>query len=175
MITNNYIIKNKPKAVELVGRKVMNKEGPLKIYTLPLRTSGLQIGQVFHVLSATSPSSNPFPLLIHCTHGKDRTGLLITLILLSLRIDPELIDEDYWKSKDELAATREKRVEEVNKNMGLKQDFADCCEGFVDKVVKDVGGKEGVDAWLEKEARVTKKEISVIREMLLDSNGGRKG
>ena len=31
-----------------------------------------------------------FPVLVHCMHGKDRTGLLIMLILLLCDIEPQV-------------------------------------------------------------------------------------
>ncbi len=31
-----------------------------------------------------------FPVLVHCMHGKDRTGLLIMLLLLLCSIEPQV-------------------------------------------------------------------------------------
>lgn len=42
------------------------------------------------------------PVLIHCQAGKDRTGIIIALILLALGVDRQLIVEDFMKSNDEL-------------------------------------------------------------------------
>ncbi|ROT93943.1 tyrosine-protein phosphatase [Altererythrobacter sp. FM1] len=38
------------------------------------------------------------PVLVHCTAGKDRTGILVALILSLLGVDRSLIVEDYLKS-----------------------------------------------------------------------------
>ena len=150
-----------------MGKKVMNKEGPIYIYTLPLSTSAPEIGKVFHLLSKTPSSSSPFPLLIHCAHGKDRTGLIIALILLSLGIDQEWINQDYMKSDKELADDREEREVEIEKSMGLEKKFAGCHEEFVAKVVENLEAKGGVDAWLVNEAEVLRKEIDDIKVSLL--------
>ena len=39
------------------------------------------------------------PVLIHCAHGKDRTGLIIAVILGCLDVDDEIIVEDYALSE----------------------------------------------------------------------------
>ena len=38
------------------------------------------------------------PVLIHCAHGKDRTGLIVAVILGCLEVDDETIAQDYAKS-----------------------------------------------------------------------------
>ncbi len=43
--------------------------------------------------------SSRFPLLVHCTGGKDRTGVFIALLLLAIGIELEYIVEDYMLSE----------------------------------------------------------------------------
>lgn len=50
--------------------------------------------------SLASPDRTP--VLIHCQVGKDRTGIVIAIILLALGADRELVIEDYLKSNDAL-------------------------------------------------------------------------
>jgi protein tyrosine/serine phosphatase len=40
------------------------------------------------------------PLLVHCTHGKDRTGVLVALLLLALGASEEDVVADYVRSHD---------------------------------------------------------------------------
>lgn len=47
-------------------------------------------------------SGDGTPVLVHCQAGKDRTGIIIALILLALGVDRQLIREDFMKSNDEL-------------------------------------------------------------------------
>ena len=42
------------------------------------------------------------PIIIHCIHGKDRTGLIIALLLLLLGVDEPTVVLDYAKSELEL-------------------------------------------------------------------------
>ncbi len=39
------------------------------------------------------------PVLIHCAHGKDRTGVIIAVILGCLEVDDEVIAQDYSLSE----------------------------------------------------------------------------
>ena len=40
------------------------------------------------------------PLLVHCTHGKDRTGVLVALILAACGVDEDEIVRDYARSHE---------------------------------------------------------------------------
>lgn len=57
---------------------------------------------VFKQIMELLVSGEGAPVLIHCQAGKDRTGIIIALILLALGADPRLIREDFMKSNDEL-------------------------------------------------------------------------
>ena len=54
------------------------------------------------------PEPGTLPALIHCTYGKDRTGVAVAIILRSLGVPREKVMEDYllsnkfWESKTEL-------------------------------------------------------------------------
>ena len=39
------------------------------------------------------------PVLIHCAHGKDRTGVIVAIILACLDVEDKVIAEDYSKSE----------------------------------------------------------------------------
>lgn len=57
---------------------------------------------VFKQIMELLVSENGAPVLIHCQAGKDRTGIIIALILLALGVSRQLIIEDFMKSNDEL-------------------------------------------------------------------------
>lgn len=50
------------------------------------------------------------PILIHCFAGKDRTGILVALILLALGADRQDIVDDFMKSNDALLPYFRKRL-----------------------------------------------------------------
>jgi len=45
-------------------------------------------------------SGEALPLLVHCTHGKDRTGVLVALLLYSCGVPEEEIVKDYTRSHE---------------------------------------------------------------------------
>ncbi|MCI5138364.1 MAG: hypothetical protein D3922_08095 [Candidatus Electrothrix sp. AR1] len=40
-----------------------------------------------------------FPLLLHCTYGKDRTGIITALILLAIGVEHPVIIEEYMQTE----------------------------------------------------------------------------
>ena len=69
-----------------------------QIYLDILDTAGPVFSQIMELLV----SEDGAPILIHCQAGKDRTGILIALIMLALGTDSQLIVNDFLKSNDAL-------------------------------------------------------------------------
>ncbi|WBB75772.1 tyrosine-protein phosphatase [Micromonospora sp. WMMD1128] len=46
------------------------------------------------------------PLLVHCTAGKDRTGVVVAVLLAALGVRPGDVIEDYARSREHLVAIR---------------------------------------------------------------------
>ena len=59
-------------------------------------------GPVFRQVMETLASPERSPVLIHCQAGKDRTGIVIALLLLALGVERELIISDFMKSNEAL-------------------------------------------------------------------------
>jgi len=61
--------------------------------------------------------SNPanLPLLLHCSAGKDRTGVVASLIQLLLGVPVELVMEDYLKTNDRLSAYTEDVFQKISR------------------------------------------------------------
>ncbi len=68
-------------------------------------------------------SATRYPMLVHCTQGKDRTGLLVALILLLSKVPFDAITYDYCLSESELLPEQDSRLQEI-KEIGLTEDFA---------------------------------------------------
>lgn len=64
------------------------------------------------------------PMLIHCTQGKDRTGLVVALVLMLLNVPTEAITYDYYLSKEGIGGEREERLAEI-KNYHLPERWVD--------------------------------------------------
>lgn len=75
--------------------------------------------QIFQILS----DPERLPVLIHCEQGKDRTGVVIAIILSLCGVDRQVILDDYNKSYEGLYTQYEDVKDEMN-DLGLKDEFA---------------------------------------------------
>ncbi len=66
-----------------------------------------QIGRVLSIVA----ERHAHPLIVHCTAGKDRTGVLVAVLLGVLGVPDEVIVEDYVLSAKAMAALRQKLIE----------------------------------------------------------------
>lgn len=105
--------------------KILNEKGLAGIYQSMLETSGEEL---FNALKAITiyleyhceDDHNDSMVVVHCVHGKDRTGLVIMLCQSILEIDEKDVIEDYHKSES-LIQKRENRKEVVEGT--LNRDF----------------------------------------------------
>ncbi|KAI9300872.1 protein-tyrosine phosphatase-like protein [Cunninghamella echinulata] len=65
-----------------------------------------------------------YPIHVHCTQGKDRTGLVIFFILSICGVPEDLIINDYAKTKDGLSIVYDAMLEDLHRN-GLDSSFMD--------------------------------------------------
>jgi len=119
-IAKAYVSGHKPAAAKVVGEEILSKGGLEGLYRSFIDNCDSEICQALCVLS----TSSYYPILIHCTQGKDRTGLITALALAAIGIEEEKIVEDYAKSREGLRRVRHKMVAEMAKD-GLDSSFAD--------------------------------------------------
>ncbi|KAL0022318.1 hypothetical protein WJX79_009973 [Trebouxia sp. C0005] len=81
------------------------KLGYEKLYRLLLEHSKKEIAKGLRIMT----KEENFPVLVHCMHGKDRTGLLIMLLLLLCDIEPQAALLDYAQSEMELRTARDSK------------------------------------------------------------------
>lgn len=132
---------------------LMRKEGLVGLATNSLDVCKREVYQVFTVLA--EPSN--WPIMCHCTQGKDRTGLIVMLVLFLLGAPVEAVEEDYRLSEPELLAEKEGRLKELE-SIGLTEDFAKCPPGLVPQVYEHIKKNyESVEKYLE--------DVGVTKEM----------
>lgn len=73
--------------------------------------SVLQFNKIFKLLL----KEQSVPLLFHCKGGKDRTGLMAALFLMSLSVEKEVIIDDYLKTKENMKNRNKLRMDEYRK------------------------------------------------------------
>ncbi|KAI9894475.1 MAG: hypothetical protein M1814_003233 [Vezdaea aestivalis] len=133
-------------AISILGREVMQPRGLIGLGKDSLEYSG----DAFRDLITTASGEENTPLLIHCTQGKDRTGISILLLLMLLGVSTEIITSDYLMSQEELEPEREERLKEIAE-VGLSPDFADCDPKWAPEMVDCINDRwGGVRAYLRK-------------------------
>jgi protein-tyrosine phosphatase len=105
-------------AISILGREVMQPRGLYGLGYDSLDHCGPEILETLRAYTSLSR----YPILIHCTQGKDRTGLIVFLLLSLLGVGLEEITKDYVMSEKELLPERESRLKEI-RSIGLTEDF----------------------------------------------------
>ncbi|KAK4500177.1 hypothetical protein PRZ48_008363 [Zasmidium cellare] len=155
-----YVVGYRTEAIRILGENVMAKRGLVGLAEDSLRHSKAEVKAVFDVLSEESN----YPLLVHCTQGKDRTGLVVLLVLLLLGVEKEAIEVDYMASVKGLEAEREERLVQI-RAIGLPDEFAGCAEGWVEEVSRCIEEEYGgIEKYLER-CGVTREQQERIRKI----------
>jgi protein-tyrosine phosphatase len=129
---------NRDDAISILGREVMVPRGLIGLAIDTLDCSTSEIRDVFNILS----DEMNYPVMIHCTQGKDRTGLIVVLVLMLCGVDGSAITDDYMRSEEELLVEKKERLREISR-IGLNEDFVGCPRDFVLAVTKHIQGKYG--------------------------------
>ncbi|MCJ1405632.1 hypothetical protein MMC11_008860 [Xylographa trunciseda] len=163
----HFSTSNRPAAIRTLTTTVMAPQGLTPLGLTTLSSSHSEVLAIFTLLSV--PAS--YPLLLHCTQGKDRTGLVILLVLLLCWVPVGAIDKDYRASERELVPELEARLEEL-RAIGLGDDFAECPERFVETVLRWLADRwGGVEGYLEG-VGVGSEMRERVRANLLVGDGG---
>lgn len=108
-------------AISILGCNIMKPRG---LSGLAVDSLDVCKEEVKQTLLLFADESN-YPILLHCTQGKDRTGLLVQLLLLLLSTPTDAINHDYMLTAPQLAPERDEKLTEVH-SIGLPDEFADC-------------------------------------------------
>ena len=82
------------RVLTLIRKRHRIQELLLDVYTVMLDQNGHIFADV--IRAAADPAN--LPLVVHCTAGKDRTGLAVALLLLTLGVPEETVIADYTLS-----------------------------------------------------------------------------
>jgi protein tyrosine/serine phosphatase len=123
-----------------------------------------------HILE--HPPSGRNGLIMHCTAGKDRTGVLGAVILSLCRVEDEIIAEEYSLTEKGLGSWLEHLVQNVIHQLGADEDSARRMVGAkkenmiasLKMLSTDFGGAEG---YLKNQCGFSGDEIERIKESLV--------
>ncbi len=156
-------------AVSILGTEVMAPRG---LIGLGMETLDHSLTELHRIFLLFADAAN-YPIIIHCTQGKDRTGLVVMLLLLLLDVAIEPINADYRASERELESEREARMKEITA-IGLNEEFAGCPKGFVEEMVRHINGKYGdLSAYLKGKVGLNPELQDRIRTILKIDSGDR--
>ncbi|KAK5738013.1 hypothetical protein LTR17_006256 [Elasticomyces elasticus] len=157
-----YAFGYRKEAISILGENVMAKRGLAGLAEDSLEHCTAEVKAVFDVLC----DENSYPVLVHCTQGKDRTGLTVLLVLMLLGVPVEAIEKDYRLSGTELAPEREDKLKEI-RSIGLPDSFADCPAEWVGNVSGWVNEKYGgVEKYLAS-CGVDREQQAALKNILL--------
>lgn len=131
--------------------------------------------QIFGSIFQRLADQQNLPALIHCTAGKDRTGVTIALLLRLLGVSREIVIADYTLTNYAYAYIQDVTASSIRRltTMGFSEDniqpllVADpeTIEAMLDHVTNTYGS---VEQYLMQKAGITQDVIDRLRENLLD-------
>lgn len=122
--------------------------------------------EIFDVLL----EANNYPVIIHCTSGKGRTGVVSALVLAALGVNEDIIMEDYRLSNDyfnipnaskyayQLPSTSQEAITTI---YSAKEDFLNAAK---EQIESEYGS---VETYLKKGIGLSTEEIKQLRSILL--------
>jgi protein tyrosine/serine phosphatase len=148
-------------AICIIGENVMRDQGLIGLGTGSIDVCTAEVKEFFEVLA----EEENYPVMVHCTQGKDRTGLTVLLTLLLMGVELDAAEHDYMITQSELVSEREERTKEIN-SIGLPDSFADCDPGFVKEVDRHIRDRfGGIEQYLEHTGVNAELQASVRRNL----------
>ncbi|KAI5862812.1 tyrosine/serine protein phosphatase [Durotheca rogersii] len=129
-----FLLGYRTHAIRLVSREVMLPRGLVGMGIIMLDESGAEIAEILRTLASSSR-----PVLLHCTQGKDRTGLIVILVLLALGAPPDAVTYDYMLSQEGLSRPGSTAIDnrefDREVGIGLTADWGNAPADFVPRVL----------------------------------------
>ncbi len=112
--------------------------------------------------------SRNFPVLCHCTAGKDRTGYASALVLLLMGADRDIIMSDYLKTNDEEADPQLMKEFNEMSDQTKKEVYPliTALEEYMTISLDEIDKLGGIEAYCINELGLSKNQIEQIRKNL---------
>ncbi|KAE9577382.1 hypothetical protein CGMCC3_g6495 [Colletotrichum fructicola] len=141
-----FIFGYRNEGISILSREVMLPRGLVGLGLDTLDQSGPEVTKALKVFLDPAGS----PTLVHCTQGKDRTGLIVTLVLLILNVPLEAIEHDYSLTQGALESERVERLIEM-REIGLTDEWFDTAPDMIARIAQHLESVYGgVDNYLDK-------------------------
>jgi len=103
---------------------LLNKQGLRGLYQDMLLHSKKNFLNVLKLISDAKDHGDA-PIVVHCEHGKDRTGLVIMLVYACLGVSEDDIVADYALSYEGLVRMRARMRKEMVEELGMVEELID--------------------------------------------------
>ncbi|EXK99762.1 hypothetical protein FOQG_00179 [Fusarium oxysporum f. sp. raphani 54005] len=140
-----FVCGYRTEAINILGQQVMIPRG---LVGLGLDTIDQSTREIREALSLYANQA-ALPSIVHCTQGKDRTGLICALVLMILDVPVSAIEYDYALSDEALIPEREQRLVEI-REIGLTDEWLHTADDMIVGVQKHLDDKYGgLNAYLD--------------------------
>ncbi|PRP83276.1 hypothetical protein PROFUN_09488 [Planoprotostelium fungivorum] len=159
-----YVAKGeKPKAIEMVGKELIEPKGLKGLNEDFIDYCGEEIVAALRIMSKVKN----YPLLVHCTQGKDRTGLVVAIALAICGVADAFIVTDYARTQEGLLPQRDIMVEEMRKT-GLSPSFSDAPPEVMYHALHYIRRTHGSIRGYVNRYGLTDQEMQSIRDILME-------
>ncbi|KAJ2356180.1 hypothetical protein GGF43_002237 [Coemansia sp. RSA 2618] len=149
---------NKAEAIRTIGREVLAPRGLAGSYEDYVDYCKEEFAAVLRIFA--DPCA--YPILFHCQHGKDRTGIIAMLLLGILGVDDHIIAEDYALSEKCLAPVRQ-RMEMLDMGaVGLPPSFCESPAPAMLNLLRHIKANYGSVRGYLRSAGLSSQEINTI-------------
>jgi protein-tyrosine phosphatase len=144
------------------------------LYCAILDRRGAALGEIFRTLARPGA----LPAAVHCTAGKDRTGLVIALALALAAVDHETIAADYALSSTYLVGQYLEEAKARAAASGLSWDRYQlrltCRQELMRRTLDHLERAHGGAAAYLHAAGLDGGEVDAVREAIVDGDGDRR-
>ncbi|KAI7828408.1 protein-tyrosine phosphatase-like protein, partial [Kickxella alabastrina] len=129
----------KAEAIRTIGREVLAPRGLAGSYEDYVDYCKDEFATVLRIFA--DPAA--YPILFHCQHGKDRTGIVAMLLLGILGVDDDIIAADYALSQKNLETVRDRMILLDMGAVGLPESFCDSPASAMHNLLRHIRAKYG--------------------------------